>query len=166
MKTGSLTALAYALFLWSCGTKEDATISVYAQELTVTHGKNAFGDKAEGSVKVIFELGHYSGAAMRVEGISLSLYRDGKAMPSVTPVVRFSPDTGEPTLPLDLASGQTKSIKYKISGSSPTEPLALTADQAKELCAGPVMVNGTAQITGQIAPMSIAAAPVAVTGCP
>jgi hypothetical protein len=163
---GWLVSVGLSLGLFSCGTKDDATLSVYAQGLTITKSVNSFGAKAEGSVTVIFDLGHYSGAPVKVETIALSLFRDGKPMPTLTADVRFSPDTGEPNLPLDLNPGDKKSIRYKISGSSATEPLALTDAQATELCAGPVMVNGNVTMTGQAAPIAISAAPVSAACCP
>ena len=115
-------------------------------------------------MKVYFELGAYATKGAHVDTISLSLARDSKVILGGN--ARFSPDTGELNLPIDVNPGEKKSIRYKITGTSPTEPLALSDADAKELCAGQVMVQGNVTYTGSSAPLPISAAPVTVSGCP
>src|SRR5258708_3606388 len=108
LHAASTGTLLIALIGAGCGTKEDASLSVYAQDLTLTHGSNAFGDKLEGSVTVTFDLGHYSGAPVHVENITLLLVRNDAVL--IGGSARFVPDVGETTLPFDVSPGQKKSI--------------------------------------------------------
>ncbi|GAC1351451.1 MAG: hypothetical protein NVS3B20_13570 [Polyangiales bacterium] len=146
-----------------CGTKEDASLDVYAQDLMLTKGGNAFGAKLEGSMKVTFDLGHYSGANVHVDAISLQLYRSGAVI--LGGRARLVPVAADPKLPFDLSPGQKISIRYEVHGNSATEPLQLTDTDAMEVCRGPISAEGTVQQAGKADPIRIGAAPVLPQGC-
>jgi hypothetical protein len=140
--------------LAGCGTKEDASLAVYAQKPALTKASNAFGSSLSGSVEVVFDLGKYTQGSITVEAIQLGLYRDTT---QVVPRAMVTPPAGT-TFPITLAPGQKQIIAYTIKVES------LTMEEANALCAGPVKVSGTVQQAGQ-GPQQIGADPITVTGC-
>lgn len=147
--------LGAVLALAGCGTKEDASLFVYAKNVTLTKGTNAFGSKLDGSVDVVFDLGKWSQGSVTVEAISLGLYRDST---QIVPGATFSPPPDK-TFPFDLAPNQVHTIKYTIAKAS------LTAEETTALCAGPVRLNGVVKQAGK-AEIQLSTDPMPVPGCP
>jgi hypothetical protein len=147
---GALLALA------GCGTKEDASLFVYAKGMTLVKGTNAFGSKLDGGVEIVFDLGKWSQGSVTVEAISLGLYRDTA---QVVPGATFTLPADR-TFPFELAPNQVHTIKYAIAKTS------LTADETAQLCAGPVKLNGTVKQAGKAELLQLTTEPMNVNGCP
>jgi hypothetical protein len=137
-----------------CGVKEDASLTVLAKDPSLTKGVNSFGSKLDGGVTVVFDLGKWTQGNITVESIQLGLYRDTT---QILPGVSLSPPAGT-SFPLELAPGQKYSLLYTITNK------ALTADEATQLCAGPVKVSGVVQQAGK-GVINIGADAVTVQGC-
>jgi hypothetical protein len=150
-----IVALAGTQVTASCGVKEDASLSVYAESTSLTKGTNAFGSTLNGTVAVVFDLGKWTQGNITVESIQLGLYRDTT---QVVATATLSPPMGT-TFPLELAPGQKRTLTYTITKTS------LTAEETNELCAGPVKVSGIVQQAGK-GVIRIGADPVTVVGCP
>jgi len=145
-----------AAALAGCGTKEDAALFVYAKNMSLTKGTNAFGSKLDGAVDIVFDLGKWSQGNVTVEAISLGLYRDTtQVVPSATFTL-----PADKTFAFDLAPNQVHTIKYTIARTS------LTADETAQLCAGPVKLNGTVKQAGKAEMLQVTTDPMTVTGCP
>lgn len=139
-----------------CGTKEDAALFVYAKNMSLTKGTNAFGSKLDGSVDIVFDLGKWSQGSVTVEAIQLGLYRDTT---QIVPGATFT-QPADKTFPFDLAPNQVHTITYTIAKTS------LTADETTQLCAGPVKLNGTVKQAGKAELLQVTTEPMAVPGCP
>ena len=137
-----------------CGTKEDASLSVYAERTTLIKGVNAFGSKLDGDVTVVFDMGKWTQGNVTVESIQLGLYRDTT---QIIPGATLTPPLGT-SFPLELAPGQKHSLLYSIKKDS------LTVDEATALCAGPVKVSGAVQQAGK-GVIRIGSDAVTVQGC-
>ncbi len=144
-----------ALLAAGCGVKEDVTLLVSTQGLTLTKSKGAFDFRLDGTVDVVFEMGKYAGDPVRVEAISLQLQR---GTTQILPTTRVEPPAGT-SYPFDLAPGQRHALKYKITKDQ------LVGDDATVLCAGPVRVSGVVKQVGK-PEIPIFSDPIPVAGCP
>jgi len=137
-----------------CGTKEDATLSAFIREVTLTKGTNAFGAKLEGTAKVELTVGAYAPNGIKVTSVTVQLQRAGKQI-----LPRATLETTS-TVPVDVPKGGNVSIVYTIKIDQ------LKDDEPTVLCAGPVTVSGSVTQEGATAPQQIASSPVTVAGCP
>lgn len=143
----ALLALAAA----SCGTKSDASLSVYAQSLALTKTSNTFGAKLTGSVEVVLDLGHWAQAPVAVQTVSLRLVRND------APILADATFTPQETLPVTVQPSSKHAITYAIE---------LQNVDATVLCAGPVGVSGAVTTNAEAGQVSIGTTPLVPTGCP
>lgn len=143
-------ALAFAAT--SCGTKTDATLAVYAQNLTLTKVGGTFGAKLQGSVDIVCDLGHWATGPVDVQTIGLRLVRDGQP---VLVDAKLVPGTA---LPVTVQPSSKATITYSISQQ-------LTPADETTLCAGPLGVSGSVTTSAEAA-VAVGTIAVAVTGCP
>lgn len=148
-------AAALGLALAGCGSKEDVSLSVYARGATLTKGTNAFGSKLDGAVEIVFDLGKYGNESVTVEAIQLGIYRGNTQL---VPGAAFELPPGT-TFPIKLDPGARTSFNYTITKTS------ITVAEAAALCAGPVMISGTAKQTGK-PETSLVTQEISVAGCP
>lgn len=154
MKSRAWAAAVLFAACAGCGTKEDATLSAFIREVTLTKGTNAFGAKLEGTAKVELTVGAYAPNGLKVTSVTVQLQRDGK---QILPRATLE-TTG--TVPVDVPKGGNVSLLYTIRIDQ------LKDDEPTVLCAGPVTVSGSVTQEGATAPQRIASAPVTVAGCP
>jgi hypothetical protein len=147
----TLTAVL-GLATTSCGTKTDATLAVYAQNLTLAKVSGPFGAKLQGSVDIVLDLGHWATGPVDVQTIGLRLVRDGQPVLVDAKLVPGSP------LPVTVQPSSKATISYTI-----TQQLA-AADETT-LCAGPLGVSGSVTTSAEPA-VAVGTSPVTVTGCP
>lgn len=158
MRSLAIALAILGLGLASCGSKEDASLSVYAQNPVVKKTANPFGFKLEGSVDVVFDEGAYSQGSVTVDNVSLRLFRGTNTV--VLPRAKIELTAASPHFPLTIAAGEKKTTSWTIAIDQ------LTADEITELCAGPVSVSGTVDQQGKHDPTRVATTPVAPQGCP
>jgi len=140
-----------------CGSKEDATLSVYTQNPSVTASDSAFGPKTvlSGSVDVVLDLGSFSSGSATVDGVVLRLFR---GTTNVVARAKIQPADGT-SYPVTVSAGQKKSVHYSIALDQ------MSATEIADLCAGPITIGGTVQEEGTSAPLSIRSDPITPSGC-
>ncbi len=151
-RTQLALSIALGLTAASCGTKTDATLAVYAQNLTLAKVSGPFGAKLEGSVDIVCDLGHWATGPVEVQTIGLRLVRDGQPVLVDAKLVPASP------LPLTVQPSSKATITYSI-----TQQLAAADETAA--CAGPLGVSGSVTTSAEAA-VAVGTSAVAVTGCP
>jgi hypothetical protein len=150
-----LAALAFvAAAVSSCGAKADATLTAYAQNLTLTKSSDAFGAKLTGSVDVVLDLGHWAQGPVEVQTVGLRLFRDGNPILLRAEIVPLK------TLPVSVPPSQSSTLTYSITAEQ------LSTSEVQELCAGPVAVSGSVTTDTQVGTTSIQTTPIVPTGCP
>jgi hypothetical protein len=140
-----------ALAATSCGTKTDASLSVYAQNLSLTKTSNPFGAKLTGSVEVVLDLGHWAQKPVAVQTVSLRLVRND------APILADATFTPQETLPVTVQPSSKHAITYLIE---------LQNVDATVLCAGPVGVSGAVTNDAEAGQVSIGTTPIVPAGCP
>ena len=155
-------AAAFALLAacaLSCGSKEDASLSVYTQNVVLTKTTTAFGAKLEGSVDVVLDMGHYSQGSISVEAVQLRLFRGDTQ--NILPEAKIVPLASNPTFPLTIGAGTKTTLSYTIT-------IQQLRDQAEIdlLCAGPVTVSGNVLQHESPTPTRIGSTPTPASGCP
>jgi hypothetical protein len=163
MRPGLATALALChvallgVGTVSCGTKDDATLAVYAQNPVVKKDETGAFPKLVGSVDVVFDMGAYSSGSVRVTTVTLRLFR-GETI-NILPRARIEL-TGGAKFPIDLSAGSKQTTTFSIGIDQ------LTDAEKAELCAGPVSVSGTVVRADSPTPLRIGTTPVSPQGCP
>lgn len=145
-------AAALGLVASSCGTKTDATLAVYAQNLALAKVSGPFGAKLEGSVDVVLDLGHWATGPVDVQTVGLRLVRDGVPVLVEAKLVPTTP------LPVTVQPSSKATIRYTITQQ-------LTAADETTLCVGPLGISGSVTTSAEPG-VAVGTTPVAVTGCP
>ncbi len=144
--------VALGLCTASCGTKTDATLAVYAQNLTLEKTSNQFSDVLTGSVDVVLDLGHWATGPVTVQTVGLRLVRDGQ------PILLDAKLVPQATLPVTVQPSSKSTLTYTISQQ-------LTAADTQALCAGPLGVSGSVTTDAEGA-TTVQTPLVTATGCP
>ena len=152
----ALSLLAVGLTA-ACGTKDDATLAVYAQNPKLAKDETGAFPKLVGSVDVVFDMGAYSSGSVRIETVSLRLFR-GENL-NILPRAKFDL-TGGATFPIDLSAGSKQTTTFSIGIDQ------LTDAEKTELCAGPVSISGTVDRQDSPTPVRIGTTPITPQGCP
>ena len=140
-----------------CGTKDDATLAVYAQNPVIKKDETGPFPKLVGSVDVVFDMGHYSSGSVRVSTVTLRLFR-GETL-NILPRAKIEL-TGGAKFPIDLTAGSKQTTNFAIGIDQ------LTDGEKAELCAGPVSISGTVERADSATPLHIGTTPVSPQGCP
>ncbi len=148
---------ALAPSLVSCGTKDDATLAVYAQNPALKKSVSPVGFKLEGSVDVVFDMGHYASGSVKVDAVSLRIF-DAKNL-NVLARAKISPSTTF-VLPAELAPSSKITASFTIGIDQ------LTTQEITDLCAGPLTISGTVTRADTPEPIHIGSNAVSATGCP
>jgi lipid-binding SYLF domain-containing protein len=145
-------AAAFGLAGSACGTKTDASLAVYAQNLTLAKVSGPFGAKLQGSVDIVLDLGHWATGPVDVQTVGLRLVRGGQ------PVLVDATLVPGTALPVTVQPSSKATISYTITQQ-------LTAADETTLCAGPLGVSGSVTTSAEAA-VTVGTNAVAVTGCP
>lgn len=154
MSRAALVAALVVAASAGCGTKEDATLSAFIREASLSKGVTPFGAKLEGAARVELTVGSYAPSGVKVTSVSVQLERDGK---QILPRAVLSTTAA---VPVDVPKGGSVSVPYTIKIEQ------LKDDEPTVLCAGPITVTGSVTQEGATAPQRIASSPITVTGCP
>lgn len=146
-----LALAALALVGASCGTKADASLSVYAQNLTLAKVQSPFGPKLQGTVEIVLDLGHWAQAPVAVQTVSLRLVRDGQ------PVLLEATFTPQEQLPVTVQPSSKRALTYVIE----QQGVDVTT-----LCAAPIGVSGAVTTDAEAGQTSIGTTPLLPSGCP
>jgi hypothetical protein len=157
MRGALLSLVLVGVSVAGCGTKDDATLAVYAQNPVVKKDETGPFPKLTGSVDVVFDMGAYSSGSVRVSTVTLRLFR-GENL-NILPRAKFEL-TGGAKFPIDLAAGSKQTTTFSIGIDH------LTDAEKTELCAGPVSVAGTVERADSPTPLRIGTTPVSPQGCP
>lgn len=156
MRSYSAVILFLPLFL-GCGSKEDATLSVYTQNTTLSKTNGSAFPALGGSVDLVLDLGSFSSGSVTVDGAAMRLYQ-GNTTINVLARATFTVTDGT-TFPVTVNAGQKKSIHYDIKIDQ------LTTDEQTQLCATPIAVGGTVSQSGNGTQVKIGSTPVTASGC-
>jgi hypothetical protein len=159
MRAGWVGAVGLlAAFLASCGSKEDASLFVYAQNPVVAKDATGAFPRLTGSVDVVFDLGKWSTGPVKVGAVTMRLFRGENTV--ILPRAKIIPKPGAPTVPFEVPPGTATTVSYTIGIDQMTD-----AEIAEFCTGGPVSVTGIVEMEGQ-AQQRVATTPVAPQGCP
>lgn len=138
-----------------CGSKEDATLSVYTQNPSLAKVNGGFTALA-GSVDLVLDMGAYSQGSVTVDAVGLRLFRGSL---NILARAKFVPSDGT-SYPVTINAKDKKVVHYAITIDQMTDA------EISELCAGQASIGGTVTQHGNASPMSIGSTPITPTGCP
>lgn len=134
MQRSPVVALAVALAVTACGSKDSISLSANVSNVQLTVTEKTLGTELLGSFDLYLEVGPEADGAASVELEAFSLVAAGSGA-ALVPSLNAVPQGA--TFPLTIGKGESKTIPFQLDTSK-----LLPSGEKANLCAGQVRVVG------------------------